>query len=326
MTCGNDTSLPLTYRPRVIANTGPVCPPDNVSKQLRDEITQDIRDQIRDSIALTCGTLANPAASCSALPTSSPSGYYWIRSSNGSAVQLYCDMDRVCGCNSTGGWTRVAFLNMTDPNQQCPGAWTLRTRSSEPRRLCGRGNSGASCLSVIYNTYGMNYTRVCGRVIGYEDRTPSAFSRNSNGQQSIDSIYLDGVSVTYGPPGARQHIWSFAASLTETGNPIIWSCPCANRANLVHVPSYVGNDYFCESGNPGAASVTTFYSTDPLWDGEGCGVATCCELSYPPGVTPPWFCKQLPEVTTDDIEVRLCADEPTSNEDIPLELIELYIH
>ena len=215
---------------------------------------------------------------------------------------------------------------MTDPNQQCPGAWTLRNCSSEPRRLCGRGNSGTSCLSVIYNTYGMNYTRVCGRVIGYEDRSPSAFSGNSNGQRSIDSIYLDGVSVTYGPPGARQHIWSFAASLTETGTPIVWSCPCANRTNLGRVPSYVGNDYFCESGNPGPGSVTEFYPSDPLWDGEGCGVSTCCELSYPPGVTPPWFCKQLPQATTDDIEVRLCADEATTNEDTPLELIELYIH
>ena len=67
------------------------------------------------------------------------------------------------------------------------------------------------------------------------------------------------------------------------------------------------------------------HATDPLWDGEGCGAATCCELSYPPGVTPPWFCKQLPEVTTDDIEVRLCADEPTTDEDTLLELIELYI-
>ena len=143
-----------------------------------------------------------PAASCSVLPTGCPSGCYWVRSSNGSAVQVYCDMDRVCGCNDTGRWTRVAFLNMTDPNQQCPGAWTLRTRSSKPNRLCGRGNSGASCLSVIYNTYGMNHSRVCGRVIGYEDTSPSAISQNSNRQQSIDSIYLDGVSVTHGPPAA----------------------------------------------------------------------------------------------------------------------------
>ena len=270
--------------------------------------------------------LLNPAASCSALPTGCPSGYYRVRSSNGSAVQVYCDMDRVCGYNDTGGWTRVAFLNMTDPNQQCPGAWTLRTRSSNQKRLCGRGNSGAGCLSVIYSTYGMNYSRVCRRVIGYEDTSPSAFSQNSNGPQSINSIYLDGVSVTYGPPGARQHIWSFAAGFTETLNVNEFSCPCANRETRGYVPSYVGNNYFCESGNPGSGHVNMLYATDPLWDGEGCGAATCCELSYPPGVTPPWFCKQLPQATTDDIEVRLCADEATTNEDIPLELIELYIH
>ena len=327
-THSNDTSLPLTYRARVITTIGPVCPSDRTNKQLRDEITQDIRDQIRDSIVPTsCSAAPNPAASCSALPTSCPSGYYWIRSSNGSAVQLYCDMDRVCGCRGTGGgWTRVAFLNMTDPSQQCPGAWTLRTRNSKPKRLCGRGRSGASCLSVIYNTYGMNYSRVCGRVIGYEDTSPSAFSQNSNRQRSIDSIYLDGVSVTHGPPGARQHIWSFAAGFTETLNVNLFSCPCANRATRGYVPSYVGNDYFCESGNAGSGHVNTLYATDPLWDGEGCGASTCCELSYPPGVTPPWFCKQLPQATTDEIEVRLCADEGTTNEDIPLELVELYIH
>ena len=122
-THSNDTSLPLTYRARVITTIGPVCPSDRTNKQLRDEITQDTRDQIRDSIVPTsCSAAPNPAASCSALPASCPSGYYWIRSSNGSAVQVYCDMDRVCGCTGTGGWTRVAFLNMTDPSQQCPGA------------------------------------------------------------------------------------------------------------------------------------------------------------------------------------------------------------
>ena len=173
-TQGNDTSLPLTYPARVITTTGPVCPPDHASKQLRDEITQDIQDQILDSIVATFCSV--PAASCSVLPTSCPSGYYWVRSSNGSVVQVFCDMDRVCGCNDTGGWTRVAYLNMTDLKQQCSGAWTLRTNSSKPRRLCGRGNSGAGCLPVIYNTYGMNYSRVCRRVIGYEDTSPSAFS------------------------------------------------------------------------------------------------------------------------------------------------------
>ena len=118
-------------------------------------------------------TQNNPADSCSGVFYTCPSGYYWIRSSNETAVQVYCDMDRVCGCNSTGGWTRVAYLNMTDPSQQCP--WTLQTRSSELRRLCGRGSSGASCDSVTYSTFGMNYRHVCGRVIAYQHRTTDAF-------------------------------------------------------------------------------------------------------------------------------------------------------
>ena len=86
----------------------------------------------------------------------------------------------------------------------------------------------------------------------------------------------------------------------------------------------MGNDYFCESGNPDSFS-SVLYANDPLWDGQGCGSPPCCELSSPPGVTAPWFCKQLPQATADDIEVRICGNEPTSNEDTPVELVELYI-
>jgi len=42
-------------------------------------------------------------------------------------------------------------------------------------------------------------------------------------------------------------------------------------------------------------------------------------------VTAPWFCKQLSQTTTDNLEVRICANEGTSNEDTPVERIELYI-
>ena len=125
-------------------------------------------------------TQTNPADSCSNITYTCPSGYYWIRSSNGTAVQVYCDMDRVCGCNSSEGWARVAYLNMTDPSQQCPSAWTLQTHTSEPRRVCGRGSSGASCKSAMYSTFGMNYSHVCGRVIGYEYATTDAFTNFYN--------------------------------------------------------------------------------------------------------------------------------------------------
>ena len=46
----------------------------------------------------------NLAASCAALSPSSPSGYYWVNASKGSAVRVYCDMTRSCGnviCENT---------------------------------------------------------------------------------------------------------------------------------------------------------------------------------------------------------------------------------
>ena len=49
-----------------------------------------------------------PVVTCAALPPSSPSGYYWVRASNGSAVRVYCDMTTSCG---DGGWMRVASLD-----------------------------------------------------------------------------------------------------------------------------------------------------------------------------------------------------------------------
>ncbi len=87
------------------------------------------------------------------------------------------------------------------------------------------------------------------------------------------------------------------------------------------VPPFIGQDYFCETGSRQAFSFNIFYSDDPLWDGQGCGgTSTCCEFN-----NPPWFCKQLPQPTTDDIELRLCGDEVISNEDMPIEIAEIYI-
>ena len=69
----------------------------------------------------------------------------------------------------------------------------------------------------------------------------------------------------------------------------------------------------------------TDYSGDPLWDGEGCpSTSTCCQLN-----NPPWFYKLLPQAMTNSIEVRLCGTKgnpiDNSNEDLLVELIELYI-
>ena len=334
-----NTTLPLTYRARAAEGGEQACSPEEVRQRLQDATNNEISNLLRNNLpALVRCSDRNlgqwkhcPAASCSDIDAQSPilrpSGFYWIRSSSGTVVQVYCDMDRVCGCSGTGGWTRVAYLNMADPSQQCPSAWALQTRTSEPRRLCGRDRSGSGCDSVTYTTFGLNYSQVCGRVRGYQYGAPDAFWNRRS--QTIEGDYVDGVSLTHGSPGSSQHIWTFAAGIVEN-NPSSypqWSCPCADRATALSlVPSFVGNDYFCESGDPNSTYTFMFFPNDPLWDGQGCGAASCCELSYPPGVTPPWFCKQLPQTTTDDIEVRICGDQEIANEDTRVELIELYIN
>jgi hypothetical protein len=87
----------------------------------------------------------------------------------------------------------------------------------------------------------------------------------------------------------------------------------------------VGTDYFCETGNneDRPSSPVLFFSADPLWDGEGCGAGntmSCCTFN-----TPPWFYKELPQPTTDDIEMRVCTDEEKSAEDIAIEIIDIYV-
>ena len=177
---GDNTALPLTLPARVIDTSEQVCPSDEVRETVRDEINQDIRNltcnTIIPTLCLLGQTQASPVASCSALSANCPSDYYWIMSSIGTVVKVYCDMDRVCGSSSIGGWTRAANLNMSDPSEQCPGEWTLQTYSSEPRRLCGGVSSGTGCVSAIYSTYGINYSQVCGRLIGYQYHAPDAFS------------------------------------------------------------------------------------------------------------------------------------------------------
>ena len=287
---------------------------------------QDLHNTLQNELEVirnNFGTFFNPVSSCSDLLQNSPSGDYWIQtSSRNSPVQVYCDINpRNCSCNTTGGWTRVANLDMTDPSQQCPDGFRLVNRTTAPLRTCGRPGP-AGCVSTTFPVHGIKYSQVCGRVIGYQDRSPDAFERYyyANRALIIDDYYVDGISLTHGQ-SPRQHIWTFAAALDETQSNI-YTCPCT-RPDLTYtgaVPTFIGQDYFCETGTRDSWEYI-FYADDPLWNGQGCGgTSTCCSFN-----NPPWFCKQLPQPTTDDIELRLCADQEIVNEDTPLEIVEIYI-
>ena len=86
--------------------------------------------------------------------------------------------------------------------------------------------------------------------------------------------------------------------------------------------SFVGDDYLCESGNPNAYFLESIYTADPLWDGEGCGSqeGNCCAVA---GL--PWFHKTFNSSTTDHIEVRVCGDQTTVDDDVPISIYEIYV-
>ena len=271
-------------------------------------------------------TQVNPASSCAEIfnnVPSAPSGYYWLQPVNGFAVRVYCDMSLNCK-GVGGGWMQVVKLDMTNSSQQCPHGTILRTDLS--KRLCGNSLNDPGCSSTTFDVYGIRYSKVCGKIIAYQDGTPDAFGADNiiTRSNDIDGNYVDGISVSYGI-NPRQHIWTFVGALNEIGVFGPWRayCPCTNvnhPSSSSIPPSFVGNDYFCDTGSEIDVRFILFLD-DPLWDGAGCGPAnTCCALN-----NPPWFMKQLPSSTTDDIEMRMCHDQPTSDEDTPIEMIEVYV-
>ena len=216
---------------------------------------------------------------------SAPSGYYQITVPNGSLVQVYCDM-KGTNCGGDGGWTRVAYVNMLQSGAICPQGLAQRTISW--LTLCGRSTTGGvGCQSAVFSTLGLNYSKVCGQLRGYQVGSPNAFEWIG----SIDGPYVDGASITYGS-APRKHIWTYACGF-DPNNPT-YACPCNTIATNIP-PSYVGNDYYCENGSD---------TNDPLWDGQQCDSveAPCC--THP---SMPWFNKTLNGTTTEDIELRVCA-------------------
>ena len=102
-------------------------------------------------------------------------------------------------CGGTGGWRRAVYLDMTDPNSTCPSGWQLTGYS---KRTCGRASAGTNtCDSATFPVSGGDYSKVCGRIQGYQQGTPDAFAPYHNGLvTTINGGYADGVSLTHGSP------------------------------------------------------------------------------------------------------------------------------
>ena len=280
---------------------------------------------VRISSAVIDGTGDSVCPSQSSIDTELNTIKSHIRQAVTTTINPILDQN-VSGCSGTG-WIRVAVLNMTNPSEVCPSNLTFY---SSPVRGCGRRQTAANtCESVFFPLSGRTYSGVCGKILAYQKGATDAFRNSvSVGYDTIESAYVDGVSLTYGSSGRRQHIWTFASAIYEQDPDYNlypeWTCACTNTQYnwTFQLPTFIENNYFCDTGNSGPGySLGTYYTDDLLWDGDGCGsFSTCCQYN-----NPPWFQRTLSRVTSDDIELRLCHGQQSSNEDTLLSLIEIYI-
>ena len=175
--------------------------------------------------------------------------------------------------------------------------------------------STATCLLHVYScTASSGWMRVSQLdMTDISEHCPSSFKINASPKRHGKT--------------PRQHIWTFDNALDEIQSQN-WVCSCTKTDStytgvvppLNFICNINFNDFFCETGNR-YSYTSQWYTADRVWDGEGCGgTSTCCEFN-----SPPWFCTDLPQPTTDDIELRLCSDQDTSNDDTGLEIIELYV-
>ena len=220
-------------------------------------------------------------------------------------------------CGIFGNWRRIAYFDATI-GHSCPNGLRTVINTTTNQTACGRTNTGGGCTSVPIPVHG-SYSQVCGIVKGYQEGTPDAFAPFTYGRNTIDTYYVDGVSITHGSP--RRHLWTYAAGATELYSLELVRCPCArsNPNDRSHVPSFVGDHFYCESGFPG----TTFHDRvvweDPLWDGQNCVAPgnKCCERYG-------WFYRDVPS-STDDIELRICASQNVPNDDALIEKYEFWV-
>ena len=244
--------------------------------------------------------------------TGDKDGYYPINNTQ----WTFCNMTAIADGNFCarldGLWRRIASIDVS-AGDDCPTGWN-KSSYNNVSFCTGIGFNSGGCYSAFFPTNGVSYQHVCGRARGYQKGSPDGFENI----QSIDIVYVNGLSITHGNP--RQHIWTFAVGLTDHGSFSGNNCPCAAIPGP-GPPSFVDNNFYCESGALDDFDRDTYYLSDPLWDGAGCSANnTCCS-----NTNQPWFHHQLSGTTQDDIEVRICVVSSFSNEAILVDILELYI-
>ena len=237
-----------------------------------------------------------------------PFGTYRIGPSQDNYSLMDCSTSTALTCNGISGqWRRVAYLDTNQTNIECPGCLKATTNSPSCRIF---GNS-PTCSSAFFSSGGLPYSQVCGRIYGRYSRTPDAFDNFPDDRPdtpTIDDNYVDGVSLSYGM-SPRNHVWTLAASVPQYSRED--GCTSCNHL----VPEFVASDYTCQVVNdctpPSDDSTCRFvevWNDNNLCNGGG-----------------NMFHRNLTQTTTEDLEMRLCRDQPSLDEDIFITFIEIFV-
>ena len=136
---------------------------------------------------------------------------------------------------------------------------------------------------------------------------------------SVEGAYADGISITIGSP--RKYVWTFAVGKSDDYDYSgVYNCTCATHPGNSSL-AFVANNYYCESGVAGDSAESSYYLSNPVWDGIGCtnGSGCCAQIGMP------WFYRNLPVPVDDDFNFRICKDEEHTNEDVAVEIVKIYL-
>ena len=302
----------------------------NTESRIRSEMLQKVTDEVNSGLVQRLERVQKlglsydyPAKGCDEIARNNPqrsNGWYWVQdSSDNSTKKVYCYLSGHAYCGE-GVWMRIGYFDMRSNLGECPKP--LERFAVNRAWYCRR--TAPPCTSVYFSTLQKRYSFVCGKVEAYQYGNMDSFS-HSTATKTPDDFYVEGISITHGK-SPRRHIWTYAVGLNA--NPASGyiphdQCPCTVAGSSRTRPSFLGNDSYCDSGNPSRNSYLNNLYTDRLWDNSGPSCvtgSTCCD-----NPDQPWFKKRLTQPANEDVELRWCGNEPIFAEATATSKVELYV-
>jgi hypothetical protein len=243
----------------------------------RYKLPKDVYDS---SLSKSCASLLEEyPSSTSSYVTIFPNGL------SGPPIEVFCDMS-----TDGGGWTRI--LSVGVGNSRCFGEFSLNEE--------GYCVKSGKTVSFLVDTMGISYSEIRGGVSAYQSGSNDGFRRYEGGS-AIGDTYVDGISFTYNDNlGQRNHLFTYAIGQSQSGNE--QSCPDVGG---VSPPSFVGSNYYCESGNMDDGYSFDFYEEE-LFGGYQ-------------------FSTLVSSSEAVELEVRVMNDQSNEDENIALNGIYIYI-